>query len=131
MNNKVFITFLMLAFINIIAGSYSFESITVPEYNQVEREEGKPNEIYVKTKDYREYHFSDSNFYIENDTLYGKGAIVVDGIERAFEGKLALSDIQSIQFEYLNGDTTTFLVLGIVAGLYIVTGVLVRNFWHF
>ena len=51
MYKKVLISFLLLAFINFITACYTFNSVTVPEYKQVEEEEGKPNEIYVKTKD--------------------------------------------------------------------------------
>jgi hypothetical protein len=124
MYRKIFISFLVLALINFLAGCYSAESITVPEYKQVEEEDGKPGEIYVKTKDSEEYHFLESNFYIENDTLYGKGILFQSKEEITLDKKITISDIESIQFEYLNGVTTALLVLGIVAGLFIAAGIL-------
>jgi len=99
---KIPISFLLVAILNLLVGCYSYELITVPEYKQVEEEEGKQNEIFVITKDYQKYHFSDSNFYIENDTLYGKGEMIVSEKEILFEGELALSDIESIEIENMN-----------------------------
>jgi len=62
MYRKFFISFLLLALINLLAGCYSAESITVAEYNQME-EENKPDDIGVITKDSEEYHFSDSTVW--------------------------------------------------------------------
>ncbi len=89
--------------------------ITVPvsEYQNIEAESGKPDEIYLTKDDSTRYHFMKNDYYIENDTLYGKGKLM-DG-EELLEGKIALSDIESIQFEYLNGETTALLILGIAA----------------
>ncbi len=115
MHRKIFISFLLIALINFLLGCYSAESITVLEYKQVE-EEDKPDDIRVITKDSQEYHFSESNFYVEDDTLYGK----VDISEQLLDRKIALSDIESIQFEYLNGGTTALLVLGIVVISFVV-----------
>jgi hypothetical protein len=103
MYRKIFISFLLLALINFLAGCYSADSITVPEYEQVEEEDGKPDEIYVKTKNSEEYHFSESNFYIENDTLYGKVRVN----EMPFEGKFAFGEIESIQWEVVGQSYTT------------------------
>ena len=98
MYKKLISCILVVALLNLF-GCYSSELINVTEYNQIEEKEDKPNEIYVKTKDYREYHFSDSNFYIENDTLYGR-AILLPGEDRMpFEGKFAFSEIKTIQAE--------------------------------
>ena len=117
MYKKVFVSFLVLALTNFLVGCYSSELVNVAEYRQVE-EEGKPDEIFVETKDSQRYHFLNTGYYVENDTLYGKGAKVVDGIEQAFEGKLALSDIESIQFynfDNVDGVKTAVLLLGTTA----------------
>jgi len=98
MYKKVFISFLLFALINFIAGCYSFQPVTVNEYRQIEEEDGKQNEIYVLEKDLQEYHFSDSNFYIKNDTLFGEVKVMIR--ELPFEGKFALGDIKTIQAEY-------------------------------
>ncbi len=97
MYKKVFISFLILTLINFIAGCYSFQPVNVTEYQRIEEEDGKQNEIYVITKDYQEYHFN-SNFYIENDTLFGEVKVMVK--ELPFEGKFALGEIETIQVDY-------------------------------
>jgi hypothetical protein len=107
MYRKIFISFLLLALINFLAGCYSAESITVPEYKQVEEEDGKPDEIYVKTKYSEEYHFSESNFYIENDTLYGKVGVK----DLLFEGQFAFGEIESIQWEVVGQNYTTLMTV--------------------
>jgi len=79
--------------------------VNVTEYKQIE-EIDKQDKIRVITKDSQEYHFSESNFYVENDSLYGKGKLLLSGEEQLLDRKIALSDIGSIQFEYLNGGNT-------------------------
>ena len=101
MYKKLISSLLVVALLNLV-GCYSLESVTVPEYQKIEEEDGKPNEIYVKTKDFNEYHFSDSNFYIENDTLYGKGILFLSEEEIPFEGKFAFVEIELIQLEYFD-----------------------------
>jgi len=115
MYRKIFISFLLLALINLLAGCYSAESITVAEYNQME-EENKPDDIGVITKDSEEYHFSDSNFYVVNDTLYGK----VGDSEQLLDRKIALSNIAWIEVDSINWATTILLGLGIGVVIYIV-----------
>ena len=125
MNNKLISSLLVIALLNLV-GCYSFESVTVPAYKQFVEEEGKPDEIYVKTKDIKEYHFSESNFNIENDTLYGKGKFLPIENEQPFEGNIALSEIESIRVETYDKWLTFLLVtpiaiigtIGILALLY-------------
>ena len=117
MYKKVLIRFLLIALINFIAGCSSFHSISVSEYKQVEEEEGKPIEIYVKTKTDQWYHFTNSNFYIENDTLYGKGELLLNDDEGIINRKIALSDIESMGVEGTNWYMTSYfglVALGIV-----------------
>jgi hypothetical protein len=97
MGNKVLVSFLVVAIFNLLVGCYSSELVTPLEYNKI-KEEDKPDDIRVITKDFEEYHFSDSNYYIENDTLYGKVSVK----ELSFEGKCALNEIESIQVEYFS-----------------------------
>jgi len=91
---KLICSILVVALLNLM-GCYSFESMTVPKYKQVVETEGKPDKIIVKTIDSQEYQFSESNFYIENDTLYEK----VNTRELSIGGKIALNEIASIQLE--------------------------------
>lgn len=99
MSKKLISSILVVALLNLV-GCYTLQPITVPEYKQVEKEEGKPDEIFVKTNEPIEYHFSDSNFYIENDTLYGNGILLQSKEEITLEKKFAISEIDSIQLYY-------------------------------
>ena len=92
MHKKIISSILVVALLNLL-GCYSSDLVTVTEYNQI-KEEDKPNDIIVKTKDSKGYHFQESNFYIENDTLFGK----VSPRERSIGGKIAFREIASIQF---------------------------------
>ena len=114
MYKKLISSILVVALLNLL-GCYSSELVNVTEYKQIE-EEDKSDDIRVITI-YSEYYLSD--FYIENDTLYAKGKEILYNKEKPFDGKIALSDIESIQFEYLNGVTTALAVLGIVAILFV------------
>ena len=114
MCKKIFISFLLVAIFNLLVGCYSSAWVTVPEYNQIE-EEDKPDEIKVIAKDLKEYHFTKSRFHIESDTLYGKGKIILSNNGQPFEGKIALSNIKSIEVENFNLTNTIILSLGIAA----------------
>jgi hypothetical protein len=100
MLKKIVISFLLVAIFNLLVGCYSSELITASEYNQIE-ENDKPDAIRLSTKDSQEYHFSKSNVYIENDTLWGKGEMIFGSNEKPFEGKFAITEIKSIQIESL------------------------------
>ena len=113
MYKKALIRLLLIAFINFTAGCSSFHSVSISEYKQVEEEEGKPIEIYVKTKANQWYHFTNSNFYIENDTLYGKGELLLNDEEEIINTKIALSDIESMGVEGTNWITSSYLGIGI------------------
>jgi hypothetical protein len=105
---KLISSVLVVALLNLV-GCYSFEPITVPEYKQVEEEEGKPDEIYVKTNHNQEYNFSD--FYIENDTLYGKDRLLQSELELPFEGQFAFWEIESIQLEDFGQKYTSLMTV--------------------
>jgi hypothetical protein len=109
---KIFISFLLVAIFNLLACCYSSEIVTLPEYNQIE-EIDKPHEMRVIIKNGHDYHFSYPRIHIENDTLYGKGEMIVSEIEILFEGELALSDVESIEIENMNWVTTSLLCLGL------------------
>jgi hypothetical protein len=104
MYRKIFISFLLLALINFLLGCYSSELVNVTEYKQIE-EEDKPDEIRVITKDSQEYHFSESNFYVGNDSLYGKVSVK----ELSFKGEFAFWEIESIQFQSFDGKNPSLI----------------------
>ena len=110
MYKKLISSILVFALLNLL-GCYSSELVNVTEYKQIE-EEDKPDNIRVITI-YSEYYLSD--FYIENDTLYAKGKEILYNKEKPFDGKIALSDIESIEVESLNSLNTILFGVGIVA----------------
>jgi hypothetical protein len=122
---KASICFLILSFINFITACYTFNSVTVPEYTQVEVEEGKPSEIYVKTISKEWHHFKNYQFYIENDTLYGISSLLSDEWQPASNTKIALSDIESMGVESKNWYLTSLIYL-LIAGSIIFTVVLIN-----
>ena len=116
MYKKLISSILVIALLNLV-GCYSFQSVTVPEYKQVEEEEGKPDEIYVLTKDGEKYHFLWANFYIVNDILYGKGKLLLGDREELIDKKIALSDIVLIEVENVDLGDTCLLAGGILLGV--------------
>ena len=110
MNKKLISSLLVIALLNLV-GCYSFESVTVPEYKQFVEEEGKPDEIYVKTKDSHEYHFLESNFNVENDTLYGTGKLLRSTEAITFEERISISEIDSIQLYYFGQKYPTLVTV--------------------
>ena len=86
------------------------------EYQNIEAKIGKPSEIYVIKYDSKRYHFVKKDYYIQDDTLYGKGKLILSDNEQ----KIALSEIESIKMEHFDGSKTTLLIVGIVAVLVII-----------
>ena len=97
MNKKLIASILVVALLNLL-GCYSSELIKGPDLEQT------TDDIQVKTIDGKEYQFSESNFYVENDTLRGRAPII----------KIALSNIESIEVESFNLLNTLLLTGGIV-----------------
>ncbi|MCK5086508.1 MAG: hypothetical protein KAQ90_03260 [Melioribacteraceae bacterium] len=60
-------------------------------------EDSGPDEITVITTENKELHFvNEGYYYLENDTLYGKGEIYSQELKEDFEGRIALSIIKSV-----------------------------------
>ena len=99
-------------------GCYSFQNISIEELsNQKERDDI----ILVDTNDY-EYLFKAKNYTISNDSIEGKAVrnkINNEMEKEGFKGKIALSDIKSIQENQINYVTTSLLVL-CIAGIIVI-----------
>ena len=122
MYKKLVSSILIVALLNLL-GCYSIEYITTPEYKQIE-EEDEADEIRVVTKDSQEYHFSGSNFSIENDTLNVRVKSTLTDVEQPYKGKFVLSDIKYIQF-----DSCSYLILPtLILIYYICTKVLIMPY---
>jgi len=110
---RIIIAITTISFLNLI-GCYSLETISFPEYQKIERENGKPKEIFISAKDSAKYYFDDREYNIRNDTLVGKGIIIVSDVEQPFEGNIPLTEIESFQLEEINSIATIALIAGIV-----------------
>jgi len=94
-------------------GCYSFQNISVEELsNQKERDDITLND----TENY-EYLFKVKNYTISNDSIVGKAMrnkINNETEKEVFKGKIAISDIKSIQKYQINYVTSTLLILSLV-----------------
>ena len=110
---------LIISLINLL-GCYSSEAVTIREYKKIEKEKGKPETIQVITGNNKEYHFSDSGYSIENDTLSGRGFTVTNHQKEPFEGKIPIRDITTIKIsEFDSGSTILAVLTGIATVLLI------------
>jgi hypothetical protein len=93
-----------------LCSCYSFQNITIEELsNQKERDDI----IFVDTNNY-EYLFKAKNYTISNDFIEGKAMrnkINNEAEKEVFKGKIAISDIKSIQEDQVNYVTTSLLVV--------------------
>ena len=88
-HKKIIISLLITTLFNFLVGCSGSETVTFREYKKIEQLRGQPDKIYVRTSDSKLYLFSHSNYYIRNDTLFGKDN---SGIE------IVLTDIKSITY---------------------------------
>lgn len=84
----------------LLFGCSSSENVTLRKYEVVEQLRGQPEEIYVRTSNSELYLFSHSNYYILNDTLFGKGYLLTNEEEILFKGDFILTNIKSIEYYY-------------------------------
>lgn len=98
--NKIKSVLLTIAVFNVFIGCSGWETVSLQEYKKVDQLRGQPGEICVRTSDSKFYLFSHSNYYIKNDTLFGKGYLLKNDKEILFEGEFVLTNIESIQYNY-------------------------------
>ena len=125
MYKKYIICFLILSILNFTGCTY-LEVISKEDVDKGQAEINFRDELFLTTKDSTKYHFLPANFYIANDTLYGKGTIEDSSSIIPFHGSVALTDVES--FEQWTPDTwaTIGLITGILAiGLVVVSLVFV------
>ncbi len=90
-HKKIIISLLITTLFNFFVGCSGSETVTFREYKKIEQLRGQPPKIYVRASDSYDYIFSHSNYYIQNDTLFGKGN----------SGKeIVLTNIKFIQYNY-------------------------------
>ena len=84
----------------------------------------KADEILITTKDSQKYKFSNQNFYVENDTIYGKGKLLLEEGDKPVETKIALSDIVFLETESFDLGNTCLWSGGIFFGIVIIAGII-------
>jgi len=114
MYKKIISSILIVTLLNLF-GCYSTEMFSPEEYLSYEQKEGKPDEIFVQTKDSLKYHFGAQYYDIENDTLIGIGSQVFTDYEKSFKGYIPISEIDLFQMQITDETGTHWLMAGIGA----------------
>ena len=122
MNTKLISIILTLSLLNLV-GCYTTEMLNTEEYIKYEQTEGKPDEIYVITKDSLTYRFSAKNYTIQNDNLIGTGVQLVSNYEKSFCGSILLADITQIKYQTVNEKSEPWIIMGSVAVVSVLVGV--------
>jgi len=111
MRKKYIVSVLIPALLVQLCGCYSMKEISKDEMTGLK--EG--GDLVVYTKDSTIYSFEESNYYISNDTLYGKGYVKFSedsDFKVAIENSIALTNIEKVQKAELNPTSTTWLIIG-------------------
>jgi hypothetical protein len=111
MHKKYIVSILIPALLIQLYGCYSMTEISKDEMSEFK--EG--GDLIVFTKDSTIYSFEESNYYMSNDSLYGKGYVKFSDnsdFKVATEGTIALTNIEKIQQDELNPTNTTWLIIG-------------------
>ena len=96
--------------------------MTLQQLKDIEKAKRLSYEILITTNDASKYRFMKNDYYIKNDTLYGKGKLRLEREEQR-DIKIALSDIESIQFEQFDSTKVIFISLKIVLIIVIMGGI--------
>lgn len=119
---KMLSSILLVSVFNLLVGCYSYKAVTIQEYTRLEKDD-KPDDIRVMTKDYQVYNFSDSNFFIKNDTLCSRDQILSNDNRELTERKIALTDIADIEIKKFDWLNTILLSLGIYLCVGLIVGI--------
>lgn len=98
---KIIISLTCIFFFNFVScRSLHYEDMILSsdEYVKYEQTEGKPEEIYIYTKDSLKYHFSSWMYDVKNDSMYAEGPQIINGTEVPFKGYIPLQNINSIEW---------------------------------
>jgi len=110
---KIISVVLVVCLLPQIFGCYSMQEITRQEFeNQDEQKE-----ILITTKKYKySYSFGASSYEIVNDSISGRGRLDTKAgffdpkLVEDFDGKIALSDVQTIKTEKFSIPRTVFAI---------------------
>jgi len=98
-------------------------TLSISEYRKIEEDNGKPAEIFVIKNDSVKYCFKIDDYYLDNDELIGKGKLFLNESEQIITKAIALSNIRSIEFEYVS--VTNRIFRGVVFFSTIFLGLLI------
>ena len=130
---KIISVVLVVCLLPQIFGCYSMQEITRQEFeNQDEQKE-----IHITTKKYKySYSFGVSSYVIVNDSISGRGRLdTKEGffdpkLVEDFDGKIALSDVQTIKTEKFSIPRTVFAIAFPIALVYAFLYLTDFGKWH-
>ena len=97
------ISCVLVTFLSFSIGCYNTQTITRGQFEATTKDELTAEceqlDIVVVTKDSLEYKFVKDNYRIQGDTLSGFGVQTIGGIDRRYQGSIALADITSLKTE--------------------------------
>jgi hypothetical protein len=116
---KYIISVLIPCLLIYLTGCYIMQEVTKEEFCS----EPDYPELYVKTKE-AECTFEEGSYIFPNDTIYGKGEIILlgDTIE-PFDGKISINDIEKIKIEKFSLWNTIAFCYGVGAAVALVVAV--------
>jgi len=108
----IFFTFLKLI------GCYSYQEVTYQEFESTNPNDINSEDIYIITRDSTKYHSNWWTFSVYEDSVYIKGSKYYGNGQTAFKGKIAVSDIETIEVDKYDETATTISILvSITAGV--------------
>ena len=117
MPRKIMTYIVFFAFLNLI-GCYSYQGLTYEEFENTNPDDIRSEDIYITTKDSTKYHSSWWIFSVYEDSVYIKGSKYFGNEQAAFQGKIAVSEIETIEVDKYDGTATTIsILLSITAGV--------------
>ena len=117
MNKKIISSILIVALFNLFGcATTSTQTKTPGEYIWYEKENGKPNEIFLVTNNNEKYHLTSWNYNIEDNSFWGSGYLI-NGNEEPTLLRIPFTTIRLIQWEEYHEGSTNTTVLIVAASL--------------
>ena len=91
-----------------------YYQLSISEYEQIEKEGKKPDEIFLMAADSLKFYFLKDDYYLEYDTLYGRGKLLSEAKGEVFKKNIALSNIELIEYQYFSSYKLIFWVIGLL-----------------
>ena len=105
MCKKLLISFLSIALFNLFVSCTSNEIVAPAEFKEIAKDE-RPDELIIKTNDNQVFILSNSNYDINNDSLFWQEQSTIDEKWIPFEGKIAFDEIKEVEYYNDKNDWT-------------------------